>query len=309
MATSGPGATNLVTPIADAYMDSVPIVAITGQVARPRRSARTPSRRPTSAASRCRSPSTTSWSRRRGDPADHRRGVPPGRHRPARPGAGRHPQGRAAGADRRSPGRRRWTCPATGRRCKPHGKQIREAARLIADARRPVLYVGGGVLKAGATDGAAPAGRADRHPGGHHADGARRVPGQPPAAPGHARHARHGRRGHRAAEGRPARRARRPVRRPGHRQAGHASRRTRRSCTPTSTRPRSARTGTADVPIVGDAREVIDRADRGGRRPSTPPAHAGRPRPAGGRSSTTWRERPTRWATTSRPTARWPRST
>src|ERR1700760_3264864 len=35
MATSGPGATNLVTPIADAYMDSVPIVAITGQVPRP----------------------------------------------------------------------------------------------------------------------------------------------------------------------------------------------------------------------------------------------------------------------------------
>src|SRR3954452_357455 len=32
MATSGPGATNLVTPIADAHMDSVPIVAITGQV-------------------------------------------------------------------------------------------------------------------------------------------------------------------------------------------------------------------------------------------------------------------------------------
>src|ERR1700710_1123860 len=34
MATSGPGATNLVTPIADAYMDSVPLVAITGQVSR-----------------------------------------------------------------------------------------------------------------------------------------------------------------------------------------------------------------------------------------------------------------------------------
>lgn len=32
IATSGPGATNLVTPIADAQMDSVPIVAITGQV-------------------------------------------------------------------------------------------------------------------------------------------------------------------------------------------------------------------------------------------------------------------------------------
>jgi acetolactate synthase-1/2/3 large subunit len=35
MATSGPGATNLVTGIANAYLDSVPIVALTGQVSRP----------------------------------------------------------------------------------------------------------------------------------------------------------------------------------------------------------------------------------------------------------------------------------
>jgi acetolactate synthase I/II/III large subunit len=35
MATSGPGGTNLVTPIADAKMDSVPLVAITGQVPTP----------------------------------------------------------------------------------------------------------------------------------------------------------------------------------------------------------------------------------------------------------------------------------
>ncbi len=34
---------------------------------------------------------------------------------------------------------------------RPHGKQIREAAKLIAAARRPVLYVGGGVLKARAS--------------------------------------------------------------------------------------------------------------------------------------------------------------
>ena len=35
MATSGPGATNLVTALSDAYMDSVPLVAITGQVTSP----------------------------------------------------------------------------------------------------------------------------------------------------------------------------------------------------------------------------------------------------------------------------------
>ena len=35
MATSGPGATNLVTAIADAKLDSIPLVAITGQVKTP----------------------------------------------------------------------------------------------------------------------------------------------------------------------------------------------------------------------------------------------------------------------------------
>ena len=34
MVTSGPAATNIVTPLCDAYMDSIPMVAITGQVAR-----------------------------------------------------------------------------------------------------------------------------------------------------------------------------------------------------------------------------------------------------------------------------------
>lgn len=34
MVTSGPAATNLITPLQDAYMDSIPVVAITGQVAR-----------------------------------------------------------------------------------------------------------------------------------------------------------------------------------------------------------------------------------------------------------------------------------
>ena len=62
MVTSGPGATNIVTPLADAYMDSVPMVVITGQVAsvldRHRRLPGGRHRRHHPG----RSPSTTSWS-------------------------------------------------------------------------------------------------------------------------------------------------------------------------------------------------------------------------------------------------------
>jgi hypothetical protein len=58
MVTSGPGATNIVTAARDAYMDSIPIVVITGQVATPR-SGPTPSKRSTRPGSRWASPSTT----------------------------------------------------------------------------------------------------------------------------------------------------------------------------------------------------------------------------------------------------------
>ena len=61
MVTSGPAATNLVTPLMDAYMDSIPMVAITGQVPDARRSAATPSRSATPSASPARRRSTTSW--------------------------------------------------------------------------------------------------------------------------------------------------------------------------------------------------------------------------------------------------------
>ena len=116
MATSGPGATNLVTPLADAYMDSVPIVAITGQVREAAdRHGRVPGgrhQRHHHADHQAQLPGD----RRRGDPAGDRRGVPPGVDRPAGSGAGRHPQGRAPGEDdlRLAPGAA--TCPATGRR-------------------------------------------------------------------------------------------------------------------------------------------------------------------------------------------------
>ena len=99
MATSGPGATNLVTPIADAYMDSVPIVAITGQVARPAIGTDAFQEADIQGITLPITKHNFLVAVRRGDPADPGRGVPPGVHRPPGPGAGRHPQGRAAGAD------------------------------------------------------------------------------------------------------------------------------------------------------------------------------------------------------------------
>ena len=56
---------------------------------------------------------------------------------------------------------------------RPHAKQIKEAVRLILDAKRPVLYVGGGTIRAGRLARAAGAGEPDRHPGRDDADGPR----------------------------------------------------------------------------------------------------------------------------------------
>jgi acetolactate synthase-1/2/3 large subunit len=99
IATSGPGATNLVTPIADAYMDSVPIVAITGQVARPAIG--------TDAFQEADIQGITLPITKHNflvqTPEELPRIMAEAFHlaadRPARPGAGRHPEGRAAGAD------------------------------------------------------------------------------------------------------------------------------------------------------------------------------------------------------------------
>ncbi len=149
MATSGPGATNLVTGLADAYMDSVPIVAITGQVA------------------------STSIGTDAFQEADIR-GItfPITKHSflitraediPAAIKAAFH----IAGTGRPGPvlvdiakdalsssAPFRWPpevdLPGYRPTTVPHVKQIREAAKLITEAVRPVLYVGGGVVKAAA---------------------------------------------------------------------------------------------------------------------------------------------------------------
>jgi acetolactate synthase I/II/III large subunit len=150
MATSGPGATNLVTPIADAYMDSVPIVAITGQV--PSAAIGTDAFQEADICGITLPITKHNFLVK--DPAEIPRTIQEAFHiaLTGRPGPVLVdlPKDVLQAETRFS-----WppTMDLPGYRpvLKPHGKQIREAARLIAEARRPVLYVGGGVLKAHAS--------------------------------------------------------------------------------------------------------------------------------------------------------------
>ena len=150
MATSGPGATNLVTAIADAFMDSVPIVAITGQVA----SHLIGTDGFQEADIRGITMPITKHSYLVTDAADIPRVIAEAFHiaGTGRPGPVLVDVAKDAlqamttfhwPTDLALPGYR----PTT----RPHGKQVREAARLIAAAERPVLYVGGGVIKANAS--------------------------------------------------------------------------------------------------------------------------------------------------------------
>ena len=197
MATSGPGATNLVTPIADAYMDSVPMVAVTGQVG----AAAIGTDAFQEADIRGITMPITKHNFLVTDPAEIPRVVAEAFYLAStgRPGPVLVDVAKSALQAQTT---FRWptelNLPGYRPVTRPHSKQIREATRLILESRRPVLYVGGGVIRARAPQGAADARRADRHPGRDHADGARRLPRQPPAAPRHAGHARHRRRGRRA---------------------------------------------------------------------------------------------------------------
>jgi len=151
VATSGPGATNLVTPIADAWMDSTPLVCITGQV----RSFLIG----TDAFQECDITGITipivkhSWLVQ--DVKDiphvikaafHVAGT--GRCGPVLVDIPRDVQEAelefAYPDEVDLPG---WKPPRRG-----HPRQIKAAAEAIAAAERPILYVGGGVLNAHATD-------------------------------------------------------------------------------------------------------------------------------------------------------------
>ncbi|HEY3545261.1 MAG TPA: acetolactate synthase large subunit [Propionicimonas sp.] len=154
MATSGPGATNLVTAIADAYMDSVPIVAITGQVAS--KSIGTDAFQ--EADIRGITFPITKHSFLITDPLEIPHAIAAAFHlaRSGRPGPVLVDIAKdALSATTEFVWPEELDLPGYHPVEKPHSKQIREAARLIAAAERPVLYVGGGVNRARAWDGLA----------------------------------------------------------------------------------------------------------------------------------------------------------
>jgi acetolactate synthase-1/2/3 large subunit len=146
IATSGPGATNLVTAIADAYMDSVPLLAITGQV----------------------------FSTLMGTDAFQEADIvgitmPVTKHSFLVKDAAEIPGAIAAAYEIASTGRPgpvlvditkdaqqaiapfvwppKIDLPGYRPVTKAHGKQIQAAAALLASAKKPVLYVGGGVIR------------------------------------------------------------------------------------------------------------------------------------------------------------------
>ena len=151
MVTSGPAATNIVTPLADAYLDSIPIVVITGQVAY--------SVIGTDAFQECDTVGIT---------------VPVTKHNWLITDASEVPRVIREAFHVATTGRpgpvlvdmpkdvanqmMEWYWPESvdlpgyKPNTKGHPKQIKEAAKLINAATRPVLYVGGGILKARAAE-------------------------------------------------------------------------------------------------------------------------------------------------------------
>ncbi|MCL2784222.1 MAG: acetolactate synthase large subunit [Propionibacteriaceae bacterium] len=154
VATSGPGSTNLVTGLADAYMDSVPVVAITGQV------------------------TSTFIGTDAFQEADIR-GItfPITKHsflvkRPEDIAAAVVKAFHIASTGRPGPvlvdvakdalqGTTEWTwpiqidLPGYKPTISPHFRQVREAATMIAAAKKPVLFIGGGIVKSRAAQAVA----------------------------------------------------------------------------------------------------------------------------------------------------------
>ena len=245
MVTSGPGATNIVTPLADALMDSIPMVVITGQVPSPAIG--------TDAFQECDTIGITRSVTKHNELITSAQDIP----RMIREAFHIATTGRPGPVlvdipkdivDPKNPNSAmEWywpdsvDLPGYKPTAKGHPRMIREAAKLIAESRRPVIYAGGGILKARAAEALRELAELTGIPVVTTLMARGAFPDSHPLClgmPGHARQL-HGR--HLDAEGRPAHRPRLPVRRPGHRQG--VGLRPRRQDHPRRHRPRRAGQG------------------------------------------------------------------
>jgi acetolactate synthase-1/2/3 large subunit len=151
MVTSGPAATNLVTPLCDAYMDSIPLVAITGQV-------------PTTAIGtdafqECDTVGITRSVTKHNELVMTAEDLPlairqafhiatTGRPGPVLVDVPKDVLQNTMEWNWPSEAAVTDSLPGYRPNVKGHPRMIKEASRLILAAERPVLYVGGGILKA-----------------------------------------------------------------------------------------------------------------------------------------------------------------
>ncbi len=148
LATSGPGATNLVTPLANAYMDSTPIVALTGNV----NSTAIGSDAFQEADIRSISMPVTKHSFFVTRPEDVAPTVASAFHlaRSGRPGPVLVDVTKDALTGAAGDGPLQLAMPGYHPPAAPAPEDVRDAVELMLTARRPVLYVGGGTVAAGA---------------------------------------------------------------------------------------------------------------------------------------------------------------
>src|SRR5688572_5044588 len=158
--TSGPAATNLVTPLCDAYMDSIPMVAITGQV--PVGAIGTDAFQECDTVGITRSVTKHNELVTRAE--DIPRAVAEAFHiaTTGRPGPVLLDIPKDIVDPKNPNSAMEWYWPddadvASGLpgyrpTTKGHPRMIREAARLIVESERPVIYAGGGILKARAAE-------------------------------------------------------------------------------------------------------------------------------------------------------------
>ncbi len=189
MATSGPGATNLITALQDAFMDSIPLVAVTGQVGMASIGYDAFQEAHTWGISMpCTKHNYLVTEPEAIADAIHEAFHLASTGRPG-PVLVDVPKNMLnASLAWRGPGK--LDLPGYRPSVEGHPKQVKAAVRLIAESERPVLYLGRRGDPGECRRRGAPLRRAGQPARGHHADGPRRHPRLPPTLPGDAGHAR-----------------------------------------------------------------------------------------------------------------------